>query len=70
MRAKRLLQAALLYKGWSMSELARVLGMSPQLLHKRVNTSKFTLEEWAQIGAVMGATATLVFEFENGKEIK
>ena len=69
MTAKQLIEMALAYKGMSNSELARRLGWSPQLLNKRMNTGKFTLDEWAAIGEAIGAKAGVSFEFEDGKVI-
>jgi uncharacterized protein (DUF2336 family) len=60
---------ALAYKGMSNAELARRLDWSPQLLNKRMNTGKFTLEEWSVIGQAIGAEAKVVFRFPDGKEI-
>ena len=70
MEAKQLVQMALAYKGMSSSDLARSLDWSPQLLHKRLSVGKFTLEEWEKIGQALGATAGVVFRFDDGKEIK
>lgn len=53
----------------SNSELARRLGWSPQLLNKRINTGKFSVEEWQQIAAALGAKARVGFVFPDGKEI-
>ena len=46
MTAKQVIEMAVVYAGISNSELARRLGWSPQLLNKRLNTGKFTVEEW------------------------
>lgn len=70
MTARQIIEMALAYAGITNSELARRLGWSPQLLNKRLNTGKFTVEEWQEIGAALGATASIVFTFPDGKEIK
>ena len=70
MTARQIIEMALAYAGITNSELARRLGWSPQLLNKRLNTGKFTVEEWQEIGAALGATAHIVFTFPDGKEIK
>lgn len=70
MTARQIIEMALAYAGITNSELARRLGWSPQLLNKRLNTGKFTVEEWQEIGAALGATAQIVFTFQDGKEIK
>lgn len=69
MTARQLIEMALAYKGMSNSELARNLGWSPQLLNKRLNTGKFTVEEWEKIGAAIGAEAKIVFRFPDGREV-
>ena len=70
MTARQIIEMALAYAGITNSELARRLGWSPQLLNKRLNTGKFTVEEWQEIGAALGGTAQIVFTFPDGKEIK
>lgn len=69
MTARQVIEMALAYKGMSNSELARKLEWSPQLLNKRLNTGKFTVEEWEKIGDAIGATAKVVFRFPDGTEI-
>lgn len=69
MTVKQLIDMALAYKGMSKSDLARLLGWSPQLLNKRINTGKLSLEEWQKIGEAIGATAKISFLFPDGKEI-
>lgn len=70
MTAKQLIEMACAYAGMSKADLARNLGWSPQTLSNRLNTEKFTVEEWQQIGQALGATAQIVFTFPDGKEIK
>ncbi len=69
MTARQVIEMALAYKGMSNSELARNLGWSPQLLNKRLNTGKFTVDEWEKIGTAIGAEAKIVFRFPDGREI-
>lgn len=69
MTAKQLIDMACAYAGISKSELARRLGWSAALLNNRTNTGKFTLEEWKKIGEAVGADASVVFRFPDGKEI-
>lgn len=69
MTARQLIEMALAYQRMSNSDLARKLGWSPQLLNKRLNTGKFSLEEWEAIGKAIGAEASMVFRFPDGKEI-
>lgn len=70
MEARQIIEMAIAYAGITNSELARRLGWSHQLLHKRLNVGKFTVEEWEKIGTAIGATAQIVFTFPDGKEIK
>lgn len=70
MTARQIIEMALAYAGITNSELARRLGWSPQLLNKRLNTGKFSVDEWLQIGEAIGATAQITFIFPDGKEIK
>ena len=69
MTARQIVEMATGYCGVSNSELARRLGWSPQLLNKRLNTGKFTVEEWEKIGEALGATARVRFKFSDGTEI-
>lgn len=69
MTARQVVEMAVAYCGITNAELARRLGWSPQLLNKRLNTGKFTVDEWTQIGEALGATARVGFVFPDGKEI-
>lgn len=69
MTARQVIEMALAYKGMSNSELARRLGWSPQLLNKRLNTGKFTVDEWETIGEAVGAKVKVCFRFPDGTEI-
>lgn len=69
MTARQIIEMALAYKGMKNSDLARNLGWSPQLLNKRLNTGKFTVAEWEEIGEALGAEARVGFRFPDGKEI-
>lgn len=70
MTAKQLVDMALAYAGMSKSELARRLNWSPQLLSKRLNTGKFSVEEWCVIAKAIGAEPHIGFVFPDGKEYK
>ena len=70
MTAKQLIEMACAYAGMSKADLARNLGWSPQTLSNRLNTEKFTVEEWQRIGEAVGATAQISFVFPDGKIIK
>ena len=69
MTAKQVVEMALAYCGITNAELARRLGWSPQLLNKRLNTGKFSVYEWEQIGNAIGAKARVGFIFPDGREI-
>lgn len=69
MTAKQIVEMALAYCGISNSELARRLGWSPQLLNKRLNTGKFTIDEWQTIAKAIGADFVCRFRFPDGTEI-
>lgn len=69
MTARQIIEMAAAYCGISNAELARRLQWSPQLLNKRLNTGKFTVEEWEIIAKALGATSRIGFVFPDGKEI-
>ena len=69
MTARQIIEMALGYAQLTKADLASRLGWSPQLLNKRLNTGKFTVEEWEQIGNAMGAECRVVFRFPDGKEV-
>ena len=69
MTTKQVIEMALAYKHMSKAELASKLGWSKQTLNARVNTGKFSVEEWEAIGAAMGATVQITFTFPDGAVI-
>lgn len=69
MTARQIIEMAVAYCGITNSELARRLEWSPQLLNKRLNTGKFSVEEWMKIAEALGATARIGFVFPDGREI-
>ncbi len=69
MTIRQLVEMAVAYAGISNAELARRLGWSQQLLNKRLNTGKFSMEDWDKIAAALGATAKICFVFPDGKEV-
>ena len=66
MTAKQVISMALAYCGISQNELARRLGWSAQLLSKRMQVGKFTVEEWEHIGEAIGAKTKITFTFDDG----
>lgn len=69
MTARQIIEMAVAYCGITNSELARRLEWSPQLLNKRLNTGKFSVDEWEMIAKALGATSRVGFVFPDGKEI-
>lgn len=69
MTARQLVEMALGYAQLSKTDLAARMGWSPQLLNKRLNTGKFSVEEWSQIGKAIGADCQVIFHFPDGKEV-
>ena len=69
MTTKQLIEMACAYAGKTKAELARELGWSPQTLSNRINTGKFSVEEWEVIANAMGASFRIGFVFPDGKEI-
>lgn len=69
MTARQIIEMGVAYAGITNSELARRLDWSPQLLNKRLNTGKFTVEEWEKIAAALGAAPRIGFVFPDGKSI-
>ncbi len=66
MTAKQIVEMGVAYCGITNSELARRLEWSPQLLNKRLNTGKFSVEEWQHIAEVLGASMKISFSFPDG----
>ncbi len=63
------IKMALAYKNISESELARLIGTSPQAFNQRMKTGKFTTEEMDAIAAAIGASYYFGFEFKDGTKI-
>lgn len=70
MTVKQLIDMACAYSGMSKADLARNAGWSPQTLSNRINTGKFSIEDWEKIGNALGATVKIVIEFPDGKRIE
>ena len=69
MTAKQIVEMGVAYCGITNSELARRLNWSPQLLNKRLNTGKFTVDEWEMIAKALGASSRVGFVFPDGTQI-
>ena len=70
MTVKQLIDMACAYSGMSKADLARNAGWSPQTLSNRINTGKFSMEDWEKIGNALGASVKSVIEFPDGKRIE
>lgn len=70
MTVKQLIDMACAYSGMSKADLARNAGWSPQTLSNRINTGKFSMEDWEKIGNALGAAVKIVIEFPDGKRIE
>ena len=70
MTVKQLIDMACAYSGMSKADLARNAGWSPQTLSNRINTGKFSMEDWEKIGNALGATVKIVIQFPDGKRIE
>ena len=68
MTARQIIEMAVAYCGITNSELARRLNWSPQLLNKRLNTGKLTVEEWETIGKALGGSVKIRFVID-GNEV-
>ena len=60
MTARQIIEMKLAYFGITNSELA---------LNKRLNTGKFTVEEWERIGEALGCKVNIKFTLPDGTEI-
>ena len=69
MTAKQIVYAGLGYARMSARDLAAKLGCSPASLNNRLDTGKFSVEEWEKIAKAMGAELKLGFKFPDGREI-
>ena len=54
MTVKQLIDMSCAYAGISKADLARNAGWSPQTLSNRINTGKFSMEDWEKLGKAMG----------------
>lgn len=61
---KIIIEQALIRAGISKAELARRLDMTPQRLHKRLITGRFTYAELKQIAEAMGGRLSVSIEFD------
>ena len=66
MTAIQIIDMALAKTGIPQGELAKRLGWSRQLLSSRINTGKFSVEEWETIAGVLDADLQIIFVFKDG----
>ena len=69
MTARQIIEMALAYKNMDKVKLAGKLGWSAQLLNKRLNTGKFSVEEWEAIGVALEAPVQIMFKFPDGRKV-
>lgn len=55
--------------GISQNELARRMGMSSQLLSKRIKTGKFSDEDFERIASALGCEYRSGFYWDDGKKV-
>ena len=63
------IKMAVAYAGISEAELARRIGCSPQSLHQRLKTGKFSSADLERIAKGLGAELVFCFKFPNGDEV-
>lgn len=69
MTIEQKINMALSYKGISQSELARLIGTSPQNFNRKVKRNTLTKEELEQIAEILGGKWKAEFEFPDGTVI-
>ena len=69
MTVEQQLNMALSYKRISQSELARLIGTTPQNLNQKIKRNTLTKEELEKIAAALGAVYCTAFEFPDGMRI-
>ena len=68
MTARQIIEMKLAYFGITNSSW-RDGSDGPQLLNKRLNTGKFTVEEWERVGEALGCKVNIKFTLPDGTEI-
>ena len=69
MTARQIIEMALAYRNMTKTELASKLGTSKQIFASRMDTGKFTIEEWKAISKAMDAKIEIVLQFEDGNKV-
>ena len=69
MTMEQKISMALAYKGMSQAALARALGTTPSNFNQKMKRGTFTVEELEGIAAVLGASYSFGFTFEDGTTI-
>lgn len=69
MTARQIIEMALAYKGMSKVQLAAKMGWTKQLLAARLETGKFSVDEWKAIGEALGGQLQIAFIFPDGQRI-
>ena len=55
--------------GISVTELGKRMGMSQSSISKRLNTGKFTQEEYEKMAEILGCKYISIFEFPDGQRV-
>ena len=69
MTARQIIEMALAYKGMNKTQLASNLGWTKQLLAARLDTGKFSVDEWDAIGKAMESEVQIAFIFPDGRKV-
>ena len=69
MTIEKKINMALVYKGISQAELARLIGTTPSNLNLKIKRETLRQEDIEQIAEALGATYTATFEFPDGTKI-
>ncbi len=69
MTAKQIIEMALAYKGMNKTQLASKLGWTKQLFAARLETGKFSVDEWEAIGKAMECEVEIAFIFPDGRRV-
>jgi len=69
MTIEKKINMALVYKGISQAELARLIGTSPPNLNLKIKRETLKQEDLDKIAEALGATYNSFFEFPDGTKI-
>ena len=69
MTIEKKINMALVYKGISQAELARLIGTTPPNLNLKIKRETLKQEDLEKIAEALGAVYTAAFEFPDGTKI-